>query len=55
MARSSIIQRWVRGSLLIMVLVLVAAEAIWNSSSSPACFTKSFITYSAIGLRQILP
>ena len=34
MARSSIIQRWVRGSLLIMVLVLVAAEAIFLYTSS---------------------
>ena len=33
MARSSIIQRWVRGSLLIMVLVLVAAEAIFLYTS----------------------
>ena len=34
---------------------LVAAEAITNSSSHPDCRTKSFITYSAIGLRQMLP
>lgn len=33
MAGSSIIQRWVRGSLLIMVLVLVAAEAIFLYTS----------------------
>ena len=34
---------------------LVAAEAIWNWSSSPASFTMCFITYSAMGPRQILP
>ena len=33
MAKTSIIQRWVRGSLLIMVLVLVAAEAIFLYTS----------------------
>ena len=34
---------------------LVAAEAISNRSSSPAFFTRSFMTNSAIGERQILP
>ena len=35
--------------------VLVAAEAISNCAESPAFSTKSFITNSAMGLRQILP
>ena len=35
--------------------VLVAADAISNLSESPALATKSFITNSAIGLRQMLP
>ena len=34
---------------------LVAADSIWNCDDSPAFFTKSFITNSAMGLRQILP
>ena len=34
---------------------LVAAEAMKNSSARPAFDTRSFITYSAIGLRQMLP
>ena len=34
---------------------LVAADSIRNCDASPAFFTKSFITNSAIGLRQILP
>ena len=34
---------------------LVAADSIWNCAAKPAFFTKSFMTYSAIGLRQILP
>ena len=34
---------------------LVAADSIWNCDASPALFTKSFITNSAMGLRQILP
>ena len=29
---------------------LVAADSIWNSDASPAFFTKSFITNSAMGL-----
>ena len=36
MAKTSITHRWVRGSLLIMVLVLVAAEAMRKSDSR--CF-----------------
>ena len=35
--------------------VLVAAESITNRSPVPAFATKSFITNSAIGLRQMLP
>ena len=35
--------------------LLVAADSIWNCGTSPAFFTKSFITNSAIGLRQMLP
>ena len=35
--------------------LLVAADSIWNCDASPAFFTKSFITNSAIGLRQMLP
>ena len=35
--------------------VLVAADAISNLSESPALSTRSFITNSAIGLRQMLP
>ena len=34
---------------------LVAADSIWNCEASPAFFTKSFITNSAMGLRQIFP
>ena len=34
---------------------LVAADSIWNCAASPAFSTKSFITNSAIGLRQIFP
>ena len=34
---------------------LVAADSIWNCDASPAFFTKSFITNSAMGLRQMLP
>lgn len=34
---------------------LVAADSIWNWAASPAFSTKSFITNSAIGLRQIFP
>ena len=34
---------------------LVAADSIWNCDDSPAFCTKSFITNSAMGLRQILP
>ena len=33
MAKTSIIQRWIKGSLLIMVLVLFAAEAIFLYNS----------------------
>ena len=35
--------------------VLVAAEAISKCCASPAFSTISFITYSAMGLRQMLP
>lgn len=34
---------------------LVAADSIWNCAAKPAFSTKSFITNSAIGLRQIFP
>ena len=35
--------------------VLVAADAIENSDEQPAFSTSSFITNSAIGLRQMFP
>jgi len=33
----------------------VAVDSIWNCEASPAFFIKSFITNSAMGLRQMLP
>ena len=33
----------------------MAVDSIWNCEASPAFFIKSFITNSAMGLRQMLP
>ena len=51
---------WIIGLLraligLSLIHILVAAEAISNFSAIPAFSTRSFITNSAMGLRQIFP